>query len=151
LKDGDFVLWESNTILRYLSRKEGKVLLPADPKAAALAEQWIDWQTTNYNTQLGPAFINMIRTPPEKRDMAAVETARKNTIARAKILDAHLGKNAYVAGDKFSMGDIPAAITTFRFWQLVPEHPPLPNVRRWYDAIAARKPFQEHVGSIKLT
>ena len=67
------------------------------------------------------------------------------------MLDAQLGKTAYVAGPAFSYGDIPVGVMTYRYRQLVPDRPPTPNVERWYEAIAKRKPFHDHVGSIPLT
>ncbi len=152
MQDGDFLLWESNAIVRYLAgNDEKKRLLPAGPKARALADQWMDWQQTTYNPFVGPIFINMIRTPPEKRDMALVERSRQSATETARILDAQLGRNAYVAGDHFSIGDIPVGISTYRFWAMVPEHPPLPHLQRWYDAVSARQAFRDHVAAVPLT
>lgn len=67
------------------------------------------------------------------------------------MLDAQLARTAYVAGDRFSMGDIPVGIIAYRFRQLCPERPPLPHLERWYAEIEKRPAFQEHVGSIPLT
>jgi glutathione S-transferase len=150
IQDGDFILWESNAILRYLAHKSGK-FRPSGTNLGSLADQWMDWQQTTYNTHISPIFMNMIRTPPEKRDMPLVERSRKSVTEQAQILDAHLGKNDYVTGKEFSIGDIPAAITTYRFLQLVPERPPLPNLQRWYDAVSARPAFRDHVGAVPLT
>src|SRR5207237_10201491 len=94
LQDGDFTLWESNAILRYLAHKSGKYR-PAGPNVGSIADQWMDWQQTSYNPAVGPIFWNMIRTPPEKRDMPLVERSRKSAIEQAAILDAHLRKNDY--------------------------------------------------------
>jgi glutathione S-transferase len=55
-----------------------------------------------------------------------------------------------VAGGSFSIGDIPVGIMAYRYWQLVPQRPDLPNLKRWYDQIDKRPAFQEHVGSVKL-
>ena len=152
IQDGDFVLWESNAILHYLAQKDGKnKLMPSSALAKALVGQWMDWQQTTYNSLIGPIFINMIRTPPEKRDMPLVERSRQGVAETAKILDAHLGKSPYVAGENFSIGDIPVGITTYRFLALVPDRPPLPNLARWYDAISARQAFRDHVGAVPLT
>lgn len=97
------------------------------------------------------AFWGLIRTPPEKRDAAAIKASQEKTVAVMKMFDDWLAKNAYAAGAAFSMGDIPVGIMSYRLWQLVPDHPPLPNLKRWYDAIAARPAFRTHVGSIALT
>ena len=47
LQDGDFILWESNSIIRYLARNHGGGKLEGtNPKMTALANQWMDWQLT---------------------------------------------------------------------------------------------------------
>jgi glutathione S-transferase len=150
MQDGDFVLWESNAIVRYLARKAGK-LMPSDPKAMATAEQWMDWQQTAYNPAIGPVFWNMIRTPPEKRDMALVERQKTAAIAMAQMLDAQLGRSAYVAGDSFSVGDIAVGATTFRVRALVTERPAMPNLERWYASLQQRQAFRDHIEGVPLT
>jgi glutathione S-transferase len=150
--DDGFVLWESNAIVRYLAGKHGAGKLePADARASALANQWMDWQVSTVGGAILGAFWGLIRTPPEKRDHAAIKESQQKTATVLKMFDDWLAKNAYAAGAAFSMGDIPLGIMGYRFYQLVPEHPPLPNLKRWYDAIAARPAFQKHVGSVKLT
>jgi glutathione S-transferase len=152
LQDGDFTLWESNTIVRYLAREYGKpdALEPSDPKSRARASQWMDWQLTVLGPAIGPAFWGLIRTPAEKRDLAAIAASQSKTIDAMKILDAQLAKTAFVAGENFSMGDIPVGVMTYRYWQLVPERPETPNLKRWYDALQKRAAFREHIEAIKL-
>jgi glutathione S-transferase len=151
-EDDGFTLWESNSIVRYLADKHGAgTLEPSDAKTRALASQWMDWQLSVCGPAITPAFWGLIRTPPEKRDHAAITDSQKKTTAAMQILDAQLGKTKYVAGDAFSYGDIPVGVMAYRFWQLVPERPELPNLKRWYDAIAARQAFKDHVSSVPLT
>ena len=93
-EDG-FLLWESNSIVRYLAAKHDKTgaLEPKDAaSSAALASQWMDWQLSVLGPAITPAFWGLIRTPPEKRDMAAIKTSQEKTTAAMKILDAQLGK-----------------------------------------------------------
>jgi glutathione S-transferase len=68
-----------------------------------------------------------------------------------KMLDAQLAKTPFVAGPAFSYGDIPVGVMCYRYRQLVPGRPPTPNLDRWYETIAKRKAFHDHVGSIPLT
>jgi glutathione S-transferase len=151
-EDDGFILWESHSIVRYLANKDGSgTLEPADPKARALASQWMDWQLSVCAPAIHAMFWGLIRTPPEKRDHAAIATSQQNTTAAMKILDAQLVKTAYVAGDKFSMGDIPVGLIAFRFRQLVPDRPPLPNLERWFGAIEKREAFRQHVSAVPLT
>ena len=151
-EDG-FLLWESNSIVRYLAGKHDKagVLEPKDPKQRAIASQWMDWQLSVAGPAIGPAFWGLIRTPAEKRDMAAIKASQDKITDAMKMLDARLGKAEYVAGAAFSYGDIPVAIMCYRFVQLVPQRPPMPDLDRWYGAISKRKAFQDHVGSIPLS
>jgi glutathione S-transferase len=152
LQDGDFVLWESNAIVRYLARREEKhTLEPADSKVCASADRWMDWQATVLAPAMTAAYMGLIRTPPEKRDNDAIERSKSQCTDASAILDAQLAKTPFVAGEFFSMGDIGVAIMTYRYWQLVPGHPPFPNLRRWYDAVSARKAFRDHVGSVPLS
>jgi glutathione S-transferase len=151
-EDDGFLLWESNSIVRYLAGKHDRsgVLEPRDPKQRALASQWMDWQLSVLGPAIGPAFWGLIRTPEEKRDHAAIKASQEKTTKSMAMLDAQLGKTAFVAGPNFSYGDIPVGIMCYRFIQLVPNRPPMPNLDRWYAAISGRKAFQDHVGSIKL-
>jgi glutathione S-transferase len=151
-EDG-FLLWESNSIVRYLAGKFDKtgVLEPRDAKQRALASQWMDWQLSVAGPAITPAFWGLIRTPAEKRDMAAIKTSQEKTATAMQMLDGQLGKTQYVAGPSFSYGDIPVGIMCYRYVQLVPERPKTPNLDRWYAAISGRPAFKEHVGSIPLS
>jgi len=149
-EDG-FVLWESNAIVRYLAAKHrAGVLEPADPHARARANAWMDWQLSVAAPAISDAFMGLIRTPPEKRNKAAIEESKKKTTAAMTILDGELGRTAYVAGDAFSYGDIPVAVMAYRYRALVPERPPLPHFERWYAAIAARLAFKAEVAAVPL-
>jgi glutathione S-transferase len=151
LQDGDLVLWESNAIVRYLAGLHGKgTLEPADPKERAVAGQWMDWQLSVLGPAIHTTFWGLVRTPPEKRDLAAIEASKAKTTAAIQILDAQLAKTAYVAGDAFSMGDIPVGVFSYRFHALVPDRPPLPHFERWYQALAARPAFRDHILSMPL-
>jgi len=152
LQEGDFVLWESNTIVRYLAAKHGAgTLEPADAYSRARASQWMDWQISVVGPAIFQAFWGLIRTPPEKRDHAAIEASKTKTTVVMTILDAQLGRTAYVAGNSFSMGDIPVGIMAYRFRQLVPERASLDNLERWYGEISARPGFRDHVASVPLS
>lgn len=150
-EDDGFCLWESNTIVRYLCGKHGQgTLEPTDPRIRALADQWTDWQLSVAGPAVFPVFWGLVRTPPEKRDLAAISTGKQKTIEAMMILEAALSRRAYVAGEAFTRGDVPLAPVVRRFLELVPERPPVPHIERWYATIAARPAFQQQVGSIPL-
>ena len=151
-EDDGFLLWESNSIVRYLAAKHrAEVLEPADLRARARAGAWMDWQLSILGPAIFACFWGLVRTPPEKRDHAAIEESKKKTTAAITILDGELAKSAFVAGDHFSYGDIPAAVMANRYRQLVPERPPLRNFERWFAAIAGRRAFKDQVAAVKLT
>jgi glutathione S-transferase len=151
-EDG-FLLWESNSIVRYLAGKHDRtcVLEPKDAHQRALASQWMDWQLSVVGPAITPAFWGLIRTPEDKRDMAAIAASQKRTTEVMAMLEGQLAKTAFVAGSNFSYGDIPVGVMCYRYRQLVPGRPATPNLDRWYDAISSRKAFQDHVGSIPLS
>ncbi len=150
-EDG-FTMWESNSIIRYLAAKHSaSVLEPADLKLRARAQMWMDWQLAVIGPAITPAFWQLIRTPPDKRDARAIATSKEQTIAAARIMDGQLGHTAYMAGDAFSYGDIPVGIMIYRYMQLVPERPATPNLDRWYAAISSRPAFRDQVASVPLS
>lgn len=138
IDDQGFVLWESNAIVRYLSRKysAGK-LWPADERVAADADRWMDWQATHLNPRLFDAFFQLIRVPEGERNMALAKASMEKTEAALAVLDAHLSNREYVAG-AFSMGDIPVACSVHRWFGLPCEHAPRPHVQAWLARVRAR-------------
>jgi glutathione S-transferase len=146
MDDDGFILWESNAIVRYLAAKHGTgTLWPTDLRQRADADRWMDWQTTTVAPAITPMFLGLIRTPPEKRDPAAIEASRVKTGEALKILDALLAKRAYVGGDTLSMGDIPLGIMVYRWFNFPIERPEMKNLRAWYDRLTQRPAFRQHV------
>lgn len=142
-EDG-FVLWESHSIVRYLSAKHGRgVLWPMDERTRAVANQWMDW-AFSFQGAVRDAFWNLIRTPPEKRDAAAIERSRLKSGELAGILDAALAGRMYVAS-AFSMGDIPIGCEVQRWMRLPMERPRLPNLEAWFERLCARTAFKTFV------
>jgi glutathione S-transferase len=147
-EDG-FVLWESHSIVRYLADKYGKgVLRPMELEPRSIANQWMDW-AFSFQGSVRDAFWNLIRTPAEKRDAKAIEASRVKSGEMAKILDAALAGQMYVAG-AFSMGDIPIGAEVQRWMRLPMERPRLPNLEAWFDRLCARPAFKKNV-DIPLT
>jgi glutathione S-transferase len=147
LQDGDFTLWESNTIVRYLAARHGLgSLCPRSLEDRALAERWMDWQLSTLLPPVSVVFQTLIRTPPPKRDMAAV--ARQAEVANSTVglLDTHLASHPYVGGNAFSMGDIPVGAVVYR-WLQIPgiERTEFAAVRAWQERLASRPGFRTHV------
>ena len=147
IDDGGFILWESQAIVRYLARKHGLgSVCPADAKACADADRWMDWSATTVWPNLRPIFWNLVRTPPEKRDMPLVQASRKGLAASMTILDAHLAARHYVTGSAFTMGDIPLGVAIHRWFKMEIERENLPNLAAYYKRLQARPAFEKHAG-----
>jgi len=146
IEDGSFVLWESNSIMRYLVEKYGQgKLLPSTPEGRANANRWMDWQLTILGPAIVPLFWGLIRYPEEKRDKAAMEAALQKTINAWKIVDDQLAKNSYLAGDDFTIGDIPLGVWAYRWFNLPIERPDLKHLSAWYEGLCKRPPYQTHI------
>lgn len=145
IDDGGFILWESHAIVRYLARKLAPgTLWPADARSAADADRWMEWYSTTLWLNVRPIFHNLVRTPPDKRNMAEVEDHRKKLAANFEIVDTHLASREYLAGQAFTMADIPMAVAAYRWFNLPLERPAMANVERWYQRICERPAFREH-------
>jgi glutathione S-transferase len=145
-EDNGFLLWESNSIVRYLASQYGPgPLEPRDPQAKATAQQWMDWQLSVANPAIIPVFWGLIRTPPEKRDPKAIEAGKAASTVAIQMMDAQLGKTRFIAGNAFSYGDIPIGPFAYRYFRLVTDRPALPNVERWYAELQSRPAFKKHV------
>ena len=79
-----------------------------------------------------------------------MEASRVRTVEVIRMLEDQLSRTAFLAGSAFSIADIALGIMAYRFWQVVPERPPLPNLERWYATIEARPAFQTVVASVML-
>jgi glutathione S-transferase len=141
IEDDGYVLWESNTIVRYLAMKHSPgSLCPSDLAARFDAERWMDWQLTTLDRPIRNVFWALVRTAPEKRDLAVLEAAQA-----LAILDAHLAQRRFVGGEAFTMGDIPVGASVYRWLALDLQRADRSHVRRWYERLIERPGFREHV------
>jgi glutathione S-transferase len=146
MKDGDFILWESNSIMRYLNAKYGSgKLLPVNPQGMAVANRWMDWQLSTFNAIIVPLFWSLVRTPSDKRDAKVVQSALEKTTKAWQIVEKELAQNRFLAGEEFSLGDIPLGVWAYRWFNLPIERPEQPNITRWYERLKQRRPYQNHI------
>ena len=139
LQDGDFVLWESNAIVRYLCAKYGNDhLYPQDLAQRFDAERWMDWQQTTLNRDSGGAFLQWFRTPADKRDPAVIARSTAATEPAMAQLNEHLATRTWMCGEHFSMADIPVACDVHRWFALPQPRPAWSHLERWFAAILAR-------------
>jgi glutathione S-transferase len=146
IQDGDFILWESNSIMRYLNEKYGQgKLLPATPEGRAQANRWMDWQLSVFNPTIVPLFFATIRTPEEKKDPNTIKTALEKTSAVWQMVENQLTKTPFLAGDTLSLGDIPLGVWVYRWFNLPIERPKFANIEGWYKRLCERSPYQKHI------
>ncbi len=145
IDDDGFLLWESHAIVRYLARRHGKgSLWPSEPRIAADADRWMEWYSTTLWNHMKPVFWNLVRTPPERRNLAEVEDNRVKLARYLAIADAHLASREYFSGSALTIADIPHAVLAHRWFNVPIERPNLPHYRRWFDTVSARPGFQRH-------
>jgi glutathione S-transferase len=146
ISDGGLVLWESNAIVRYLAARHGMgTLCPEDFAERADADRWMDWQLGTLWADFRPAFVGLVRTPPEERDRASIAAAIGQTAGNLALLDAHLAGRDYVTGPSLTMADIPLGVTAYRWFALDVERPAMPNLEAWYERLRARGPYSATV------
>ena len=146
LSDDGFDLWESNTIVRYLSARHGAGFLsPEDPASRALSEKWMDYQLGTVFPAFKDAVLGLIRTPPESRDPDKIAASVRATAGTLAILDARLQDLEYVAGNSLTVGDVALGPTIYRWLTLDIDRPPMPNLEAWHDRLVERPAYREHV------
>ncbi|MBU2532511.1 MAG: glutathione S-transferase family protein [Alphaproteobacteria bacterium] len=146
IDDDGVVLWESNVVVRYLAAKHATgTMMPATNARRAEAEMWMDWQQTTILPGITPVFWNIIRTPPSGPDQSAIDAGCNKMRTSFAMLDARLAGRDYVLGDEFTVADVPIGCATYRWYALPVEHGDFPNVRAWYERLAARPAYQKHV------
>ena len=140
MEDGDFVLWESNVIVRYLCAKHSPgQLYPNDLRERFEAERWMDWQQTTFSPASRPGFWQLIRTAPEQRNAQVLSDSNAAVEALLATLEAQLGRHAFVAGDRFTMADVVLGCEAHRWFGLPQPRQSWPNVERWYQGLRARQ------------
>lgn len=153
LEDGDLVLWESNTIMRYLAKKyDAKKVFPSDLSSQAASEKWMDWQISTLWPALRIPFLGLTRIPEEERDYVAIKNAFQESNRLLGIFDSVLANDLFCSGKQFNLGDIVLALCVKRWIMLSDQYPDktgeraeLKNIARWYDNICIHSQFTKAV------
>ena len=148
IRDGEFVLWESNTILRYLAGRQACTgLLPADPAGRAQVEQWMDWQATELNNAWRYAFMALVRHSPQHSDPTAIAASVAGWHRHMAMLEQQLASGGpFVCGASFTLADVVLGLSVNRWRSTpLPDRPALPAVSRWFEQALPTQPgFREH-------
>ena len=146
IDDNGFILRESQSIVRYLASKHARAdLYPAEIKARAHTEAWMDWASTDLYSAARPVFHAMIVNAPDP----FTATAPADHVAAWRLHMARLDKQLasqgpYLMGDHFTVADIPAGMVVNRWFTLPFKKPGLPAVAAYYERLAERAPYRAH-------
>jgi glutathione S-transferase len=145
LRDGGTVLWESNTICRYLAHDS--FLLPADRLRRARIEQWMDWQATELNPAWRAPFMTLLRGSTQFSP-EAVAAGVRDWNAKMTLLDRHLAHTgAFVAGDALSVADVVIGVSVHR-WRATPiDRVELPAVAAYMERLSQVPGYAENCGN----
>ncbi|MEO8716492.1 MAG: glutathione S-transferase C-terminal domain-containing protein, partial [Acetobacteraceae bacterium] len=143
LQEDDFTLWESNAIMRHLGADSA--LFPRDARVRADIDRWMDAQQTTMNRPQGTIFINLIRTPPEKRDQSVIDAAIKEAAGAWRLIATELGKHDFICGDALTLADLCWGVHVHRWLNMHFDRPDVPNLKAWYDRLLARPAYRQHV------
>jgi glutathione S-transferase len=147
--DGDLVLWESNTICRYLATQYGDgALLPAQAQLRAKVEQWMDWQALELNNSWRYAFMGLVRHSPAHREPAEIRASADSWNKHMGILERQLeATGRFVVGEQFTLADLVLGLSINR-WLMTPiERPDCPALAAYYERLSERKGFHEFCGN----
>lgn len=146
IDDEGFVLWESNTICRYLAGREGRYdLLPSSVKERALVEKWMDWQATELNNSWRYPFMSLVRGSPLHRDPDVLATGVAEWNRHMYMVEEQLTRTgAYMTGEVFTLADIVIGLSTNRWFMTPMQRLELPAVQAYYDRLSHRSGYQMH-------
>lgn len=146
LIDGDFVLWESNTICRYLAARERRFdLLPDSPQARASVEKWMDWQATELNNAWRYAFMALVRQSPAHRDPVGIQAGVAEWNRHMGMVEERLQETgAFMAGATFTLADIVIGLSANRWFMTPMERPDLPAVEAYCERLNERPGYRLH-------
>lgn len=146
LLDGDFVLWESNSICRYLAGREQRLdLLAAEPRSRAIVEQWMDWQAGELNNAWRYAFMSLVRQSAAHQDAALLQAGVAGWNRHMGMLEGQLrATGAFAAGPLFTLADVVLGLSVQRWMMTTMDKPVLPAVQAYYERLSERPGFLAH-------
>ena len=148
LKDGEVEMFESSAILRYLAAKYGAdtSFWDPDPAKQANADKWAEWGKTTFCPAFsGPIFWARVRTPAQQRNQQMLARAVQTFEALMLRVGMQLEDKPYLLGDEPTLADIVIGHLLYRYYDIDIQRSPRPRVRAYYERLAERPAFKEHV------
>ena len=146
IQDGDFAVWESNTIIRYLAAKYGQdEFWIESPAERSLVERWMDWELTKLQPGFLGLFWHYYRTPENQRNNKRINHLLENCKSNIEILDSYLKNKKFILGTKFSIGDISIGTCFYRYFNMgIQVNRPV-NLDEWYKRLCERPCYKNIV------
>jgi glutathione S-transferase len=144
IEDDGFVLWESNSIVRYLAMQYAPDLLyGSDIRTFASASRWLDWENNELLPPQHDMAMHVIRLAADQRDPLVLQKACKKFERALQIADDQLARTRFITSDRFTYGDIALGLRVHRWHVLGLAREVPPHIARWYAEIKARPAFNK--------
>lgn len=146
LIDGENVVWESNTIIRYLAeRASQKSFGGAEAATRARVSQWMDWQLGTLNPPLQTLFVQLVRVEENKRDKRIVDESVSIIHRLLDTLTSVLPSRGFLLGDDITAADVCIGVMLHRYITLISVESVQAPVRQYFSELATREGFQARV------
>jgi glutathione S-transferase len=148
LRDGDYVLWESNAIAQYLAgRKPQSGLLPTDERGRLDVTRWQFWDIAHWDNPVETLLLENFVKPNflgvTERDDAAVAKATEQFHRAAAVLDGQLKGRKYITGDVLTVADFSIGAPLNYAAQGRFPLEPYAEIRRWHAGLMALPAWQK--------
>jgi glutathione S-transferase len=139
IDDEGLVMWESAAINLYLAEKYRSPLWPKDAAGKARMLQWAFFIANDVEPPMITVMQHRHLFPPEKRNAALADEAEARLLPKLKVLEEHLAKNRYFAGEAWGMADFMVASVCYSMWfNKFPLLGKFPKLKAWLDASVER-------------
>jgi glutathione S-transferase len=146
LQDGDFELYESRAMCRYVNDKATGSLMPRDARDRARAEQWISVETSNFSSAIMKFVFHHVfqrQQTPETLEAAGAQLDKA-----LAIMDKELASQPFIAGQSFSLADI-CFMPYVEYAMATPAKERFakhPNVSAWWSKVSERPTWRKVAG-----
>ncbi|SDE00602.1 glutathione S-transferase [Cupriavidus sp. YR651] len=146
IRDGDFALWESNTIIRYLANRENAThLYPTAAPARARVDQWMDWQATDLNKSWTYAFLALTRRQPDYQDPEQIAQFSTAWTRHMAVIEGQLERTGgFIAGASFTLADIPIGLSVNRWLETPLAHEGFPATLAYMERMRRQPGYADY-------
>lgn len=145
IKDGDFALFESNTIARYLAQRESSNLYPKDLRRRSVVDQWMDFSVIHIGAAVGRVFFNQVlyKIFGGERDERSLKDGLGFLKRFLPILEQQIGQEKYLAGPEMTLADISllASLDVSEVSSISLD--PYPQINEWQKKLMAQEFYQK--------